>query len=64
MFTFLTFVQTWLAARLPKGEKGQDLAEYGLLVALIAIVVLVAVTVFGSNLSAFFARIAATVATW
>jgi Flp pilus assembly pilin Flp len=41
-----------------KSEKGQDLSEYGLLVGFIAIIILVAVTVFGQNLSAFWNRVA------
>lgn len=51
-------------ARLPKKEKGQDLTEYGLLVALIAIVVIAAVTVFGENVSSFFEALAAEVSDW
>jgi pilus assembly protein Flp/PilA len=35
-------------------EEGQDLAEYAILLALIALVVLVAVTVLGTNLSFVF----------
>jgi pilus assembly protein Flp/PilA len=38
-------------------EKGQDLAEYALLVGLIAIVVIMAVTVLGENLSIVFRRV-------
>lgn len=53
-----------LINHLPRSEKGQDLAEYGLLVALIAIIVLVGVGLFGTNLLAFFNRIATTVAGW
>jgi pilus assembly protein Flp/PilA len=45
-------------------EEGQDLAEYGMLVALIAFIVIVAVTLFGDNLSTFFNSIAVTVAGW
>ena len=53
-----------LLARLPKNEKGQDLTEYGLLVALIAIVVILAVVFFGEAVSTFFSDIGATVAGW
>jgi pilus assembly protein Flp/PilA len=35
-------------------ESGQDLAEYGLLVALIAIVAVIGVTAFGNQIGAFF----------
>ena len=53
-----------LLARLPKSEKGQDLTEYALLVAFIAIVVLIAVVFFGSAVFSYFSRLASTVATW
>jgi len=60
----LQYFYTYIMAHMPRSEKGQDLSEYGLLVALIAIIVLLAVTVFGSNLSGFFSGLAARVATW
>jgi pilus assembly protein Flp/PilA len=47
-----------------KREQGQDLAEYALLVSLIALVVLVAVTVLGQNLSEAFSSLASHVASW
>ena len=53
-----------LMAHLPKDEKGQDLTEYAMLVALIAIIVIVAVMYFGEQVSGFFSAIGATVATW
>lgn len=37
-----------------KGEKGQDLAEYALLIALIAIVVIAAVTLLGGQIQTIF----------
>jgi pilus assembly protein Flp/PilA len=37
-----------------KREEGQTMAEYGLLIAFIAIVALVGVTVLGKSLSTFF----------
>ena len=51
--------QTWLAE-----QEGQDLAEYALLIGLIALVVLLAVTVLGTNLSTLFSNIASRVAAW
>lgn len=39
-------------------ESGQDLAEYALLIALIAIVVIGAVTLLGTNISSVFNTIA------
>ena len=53
-----------LFASLNLDKKGQDLTEYGLLVALIAIVVLIAVTVFGTNVSDFFGALANAVSSW
>lgn len=38
----------------PRQEEGQDLAEYAILLALIALVVIVAVTVLGNNLNFVF----------
>jgi pilus assembly protein Flp/PilA len=49
---------------LRKTEKGQDLAEYALLIGLIALVVILAVTILGTNISEVFSTIAASVATW
>ena len=49
---------------LRKTEKGQDLAEYALLIGLIALVVILAVTILGTNISEVFSSIAASVATW
>ena len=48
-----------MKARLPQGEKGQDAAEYALLIALIAIVIIAAVTLLGLDISAVFDSIAA-----
>jgi len=53
-----------LITRFIREEEGQDLAEYALLVALIAFVVILGVTTFGENLLAFFQGIAATVLGW
>jgi len=51
-------IQTYYLLTFGKSEKGQDLSEYGLLVGFIAIIILLAVTIFGSNLSAFWSRMA------
>ncbi len=53
-----------LVARLQTQEEGQDLTEYALLVALIAIIVVVAVLFFGTNVSTFFSTLGATVQSW
>ena len=45
-------------------EEGQDLAEYALLIGLIALVVILAVTFLGTELSQLFSNIASEVETW
>jgi len=44
-------------------ESGQDMVEYGLVVALIALVVMAAVTTFGTDLSAGFGSMSGKVVT-
>jgi pilus assembly protein Flp/PilA len=53
------YIQTIL-----KSQKGQDLAEYALLIGLIALVVMIAVTLLGTNLNILFGDIATEVGTW
>ena len=43
--------------------EGQDVVEYGLLIATIAIVVLVATTAFGASINDWFSRLAGRVTT-
>ena len=50
--------------KIVKSEKGQDLAEYALLLGLLALVVIVAVTLLGGNLSTLFSDLASAVGTW
>ena len=45
-----------------KDESGASAVEYGLLVALIAVVIVAAVTLLGTNLKATFTNVAAQVA--
>jgi Flp pilus assembly pilin Flp len=44
-------------------EEGQDVVEYGLLIATIAIVVLVATAAFGTEIQAWFNRLAGRITT-
>lgn len=44
-------------------ESGQDVVEYGLLIATIAIVVLIGVGIFGSNINAWFQNLAGRITT-
>jgi pilus assembly protein Flp/PilA len=53
----LEFLRIQLAAKV-KSERGASAVEYGLLVALIAIVIIVAVTLLGGNLSSIFNKTA------
>src|SRR5437879_8807322 len=46
-----------------RDEDGQDVVEYGLLIATIAIVVLIGVGFFGSNISVWFERLAGRITT-
>jgi pilus assembly protein Flp/PilA len=48
---------------LTRGEEGQDLLEYALLVALIALVAVGAITLAGSNVNTIFGQIAAKLVT-
>ncbi|HEV2983009.1 MAG TPA: hypothetical protein VGX46_01415 [Vicinamibacterales bacterium] len=43
---------------LARGDKGQDLLEYALLVALIALVAVAAITLTGTNVNAIFVKVA------
>ncbi len=55
MYDILNYVRIRLTA-LPKSERGASAVEYGLLVALIAIVIIVAVTTLGTKLSGLFQK--------
>ena len=58
---YLTTLVFVAQQRLGKATKGATAVEYGLLVALIAAVIIVAVTLFGSKLSSLFTSIAGKV---
>jgi Flp pilus assembly pilin Flp len=46
-----------------RDEAGQDVVEYGLLIATIAIVVLIGVGIFGNNIQVWFQNLAARITT-
>jgi pilus assembly protein Flp/PilA len=50
-------------SRFIQDESGQDVVEYGLLIATIAIVVLIGVGIFGNNINAWFITLAARITT-
>lgn len=54
-------LQVWLATR-KKVSRGQSLAEYGLILALVAIVCIGAMTTLGSNISTMLNGLATTIA--
>jgi pilus assembly protein Flp/PilA len=59
MLTFLSYVQTFLTRTVKReDDRGATAVEYGLMVALIAIVIIAAVTLLGQNLAALFQQIA------
>ena len=58
---YLTTLVFVAQQRLGKATKGATAVEYGLLVALIAAVIIVAVTLLGSKLSALFTSVAGKV---
>jgi Flp pilus assembly pilin Flp len=49
--------------RFIREDEGQDVVEYGLLIATIAIVVLIGVGVFGNNIQVWFQHLAARITT-
>jgi pilus assembly protein Flp/PilA len=50
-------------SRFLRDELGQDVVEYGLLIATIAIVVLIGVGIFGGNINMWFQNLAARITT-
>ena len=50
-------VQTYLAGLLHREDKGATAVEYGLLVALIALVIIGVVTLLGGTLSSIFGKV-------
>ena len=60
----LYHIWAWIATHAPRDERGQDAAEYALLIGLIALAVVAAVTLLGGNLSAVYTAIAGAVGPW
>jgi pilus assembly protein Flp/PilA len=54
MISTYEFLATWLRARFSDTERGASLVEYALLVALIAVICIIALTVLGQNASTSF----------
>lgn len=53
-----------LLSRFARDEEGAAMVEYGILVALIAVIVAVAIGLLGTNLSSGFSGLAGSVGTW
>jgi Flp pilus assembly pilin Flp len=56
-------VRQFLRDKFFRDEDGQDVVEYGLLIATIAIVVLVATTIFGNAIGDWFGALAGRITT-
>jgi pilus assembly protein Flp/PilA len=56
MISTYEFLATWLRARFSDTERGASLVEYALLVALIAVICIIALTVLGQNASESFSE--------
>jgi len=61
MRKYLTAAKKFVAKYVTRKEEGASLAEYGLLLALIAVVCMVAITLLGSSISKVFNTIAGTI---
>jgi pilus assembly protein Flp/PilA len=61
MARFLGLVQSIFGSRLGRKEEGATLAEYGLLLSLIAVVCLTAIKVLGTQLSTLFKTISSSI---
>ena len=55
------YIRSWFIVK--KGEKGQDLAEYALLIGLIALIVILVVTLLGQQISTIFENITSVLST-
>jgi len=62
MLKFVVFLQGFLTEHLRRDDRGATAVEYGLIVALIAGVIIVAVTALGANISTVFTNVAAKTA--
>ena len=52
-----------VVAKLAAREAGQDVVEYGLLIATIAVVVLIGIAAFGAQIAPWFAQLAGRITT-
>jgi pilus assembly protein Flp/PilA len=57
MLNYFVAVASFLTQRLSRDERGATAVEYGLMVALIAAVIIGAVTILGANLNTVFTNV-------
>ena len=60
MITTYEFIQAWITSKV-KDERAASLVEYALLVALIAVVCIIAVSMLGTNASAKFSTVGSAI---
>jgi pilus assembly protein Flp/PilA len=58
MLKYFVYMQNLVARQLSGDDRGASAVEYGLLVALIAAVIVTAVTLIGTNLTSVFNKVA------
>lgn len=58
MVRYFVYIQNTLARTLQRDDRGATAVEYGLMVALIAAVIVTAVTLIGTNLTSIFNNVA------
>jgi pilus assembly protein Flp/PilA len=58
MLKVFAFLQNFLAEPLRKDDRGATAVEYGLIVALVAVAIIVALVALGTNLAALFNQVA------
>ncbi len=61
MRQYLTAVKKFVAKYITRKEEGASLAEYGLLLALIAVICIAAITLLGTSISTMFSTVAGTI---
>jgi pilus assembly protein Flp/PilA len=61
MRSYLLAAKKFVAKYITRKEEGATLAEYGLLLALIAVVCIAAITVLGTKISSMFTSLAASI---
>ena len=61
MLHFFVTLQSFLADRIERDDKGATAVEYGLMVTLIAVVIITAVTTIGTELNDAFNKVATAV---